>query len=290
MYVLPNTLLTEKFKDITQLYKKGSPVPVSENVKSLAEAAMNDLKWSQTKQKLIKIYTGYGFDLFNAGTFMLFAKGVLGIPKNFQYGNIEDFDKTGILVKNEPVHWDTPAGKALKESLVFSDEAKKFAIARELAYLETGAPFGYGIFSASVIVSCYAISSHLNRKLNMFHRPRTLRALMYTAVSLFTYTSWVLCKDVACVSFEADVDKTVADISESYAKGGLEFYEKILQRNIALRSLMGEDGEKLFTAYGNDQVLFRTKHIPYNVHREYMKGRVEEYAKAEKMSVKQDEE
>lgn len=279
MYVLPNTVLTEKYKDITQLYRNGRPVQVSEDIKSLAEATMNDMKWSKNKQNLIKIYTSYGFDLFHAGSFVLSAKGVLGIPKNFNYKDIKDFEHAGVLVNDELVNWITPAGKALEWSLVFSDEAKKFAIARELSHLETGEPFGYGVFSASVIMTCYVISSTLNKRLDMFRRARMLRVLMYAGVSLFSYATWILCKDVSCVSTESSVDETVANINESYARGGLEFYEKILRRNIALRSLMGQDGEDMFTAHGNDQVLFRTKHMPYTTRRDFMKTRVEEYRK-----------
>jgi hypothetical protein len=36
------------------------------------------------------------------------------------------------------------------------------------------------------------------------------------------------------------VDKEMCALGESYIKGGIEFYSKLLKRNIALRKLMGQ--------------------------------------------------
>ena len=38
---------------------------------------------------------------------------------------------------------------------------------------------------------------------------------------------------------------------KDYALGGIEFYNKALQRNMAIRTLMGSQGEKYYTKYGN---------------------------------------
>lgn len=51
----------------------------------------------------------------------------------------------------------------------------------------------------------------------------------------------------------------------NYAKGGVEFYTRIIQRNIALRSLLGTDGEGKYTQFGNDVEFLRQKHVPFSV-------------------------
>lgn len=61
-------------------------------------------------------------------------------------------------------------------------------------------------------------------------------------------------QDSTTVNHEISADERAANVSPSYAEGGLEFYEKILQRNTALRQLMGKEGEDLYTVFGNDQV------------------------------------
>lgn len=98
MYYLPNTLLIDNYQAITQLYRSGTPTILSEKIPPLVETAMNDLQMNKDKQKLISIYTGYGFDLFRAGSTILSSKCILGVPISFKYEDTREFDQTGILV------------------------------------------------------------------------------------------------------------------------------------------------------------------------------------------------
>ena len=70
------------------------------------------------------------------------------------------------------------------------------------------------------------------------------------------------------VQYEQATDERVTLLGDEYAKGGVEFYTKILQRNVALRSILDDEGAKLFTAFGNDHTFFRTRHVPYTVRRD----------------------
>lgn len=159
-------------------------------------------------------------------------------------------------MNNEPVPWSTEAGELLKQSFMLSKEAKKFALAREITTLATAEPFVFGTLGAGAVGMVYTMASGVNTKLNFYAKPRALRVILYGMLSMFGYAFWALLKDMATVNYEVDADRTVAGISEKYAIGGLEFYEKILKRNMALHKLMGSKGEKLYTAYGNDQVSF----------------------------------
>ncbi|XP_042233029.1 transmembrane protein 177-like isoform X2 [Homarus americanus] len=253
---------------------------VKKHVTSLIDEVMDDLGTSQLERNLISLYTAYGFDIFRAGSTKVSSGGILGIPVNFEYSTIDEFVHTGITVNNEPVPWSTPEGESLKQSLVLSKDAKKFAIAREITSLSTLEPFANGAFTAAIVGMVYMMSSGVNARFNFYAKPRSLRVMLYGLVSLFGYAFWSLGKDVSTVQYEASADRAAADVGEKYATGGLEYYEKVLQRNVALRSLMGTEGDKLYTAYGNDQVLIRTKHIPFSLRRAYLKTRVEEYRKS----------
>ncbi|KAK7072876.1 hypothetical protein SK128_018166 [Halocaridina rubra] len=283
MYYLPNSYFTEQYELATQLHKDGIPVRLPKNILPLVEAALNDIDISKAKQSLIFPYIGYGFDIFHAGSTLLSRKCVLGLPISFKYSNFEDFDVTGIVVNNEPVPWSSPEGKSLQQSLILSDDAKKFAIARELVHIDSSEPILKGVFTSSVMCMCYIFASTVNKRLNFYARPRNLRLCFYTLVSCFGYAFWALGNDLTCVSNEASADETVANISETYARGGLEFYEKILQRNIALRSLIKDRGEALYTAFGNDRVLLRTRHMAFSERRDYMKTRLQNYGKCEEV-------
>ena len=59
---------------------------------------------------------------------------------------------------------------------------------------------------------------------------------------------------MGCVKREGAGDGAAAGMGRGYAEGGVEFYTKVLQRNVALRELMGSEGEGVFTVKGNDEV------------------------------------
>jgi hypothetical protein len=51
------------------------------------------------------------------------------------------------------------------------------------------------------------------------------------------------------------VDEEMCALGESYIKGGIEFYSKLLNRNIALRKLMGKkvnEGSSLRISFSTD--------------------------------------
>ena len=46
----------------------------------------------------ITTYTSYGFDIFHAGIIPFGIKGVLGLPCNFQFNELYEFNTQGIQV------------------------------------------------------------------------------------------------------------------------------------------------------------------------------------------------
>ena len=50
--------------------------------------------------------------------------------------------------------------------------------------------------------------------------------------------------------FEQTADVAAASYGPDLAKGGIEFYDKMLARNVALRELLGKESEKRFTPQG----------------------------------------
>jgi len=94
------------------------------------------------------------------------------------------------------------------------------------------------------------------------------------------FTSWLFVKDFLAVRRDELADEEAASISPEYAEGALEFYNKILQRNIALRSLLGESGSSQFTALGNVKELLRTTHLPCVTRRDRAAARCQKLAEA----------
>lgn len=159
-------------------------------------------------------------------------------------------------VNNAPVPWSTPGGERLRNSLILSQDAKKFAVARELHGIQSDPIISHALVPSVAVTIAYTIALGINKRLNLYIRPRSLRLCLYGLASVFGYTVYILGKDMGNVKKEADGDETVGKMGKTYAAGGVEFYEKVLERNIALRELMGKDGEGLFTVMGNDEVSY----------------------------------
>lgn len=101
------------------------------------------------------------------------------------------------------------------------------------------------------------------------------------------FVTWLLVRDVLTVRRDVLADDEAASISEEYAQGALEFYDKTLKRNIALRSLLGEEGPNHFTALGNIRETVRTKHLPFVIRREAAATRCQKLAEAKKNSAEE---
>ena len=49
---------------------------------------------------------------------------------------------------------------------------------------------------------------------------------------------------------DKELDSRAAGVSPEYSQGGAEYYNQILQRNIALRHFQGDQGRKMYNAHG----------------------------------------
>ena len=140
------------------LCRHSQPVPLSPDVKQKLEQVKYDLKLDPKMAQVIKGFTCLGFEPWSIGNAQarFGASALIGIPINFAYNNENDVDKN-IQVRSEPnqqhdlnihsrhfqqvghkaVQWTAPDGLALKSSLVLSDAAKKFALAREVCTVKS---------------------------------------------------------------------------------------------------------------------------------------------------------
>jgi hypothetical protein len=97
-------------------------------------------------------------------------------------------------VNLDQVSWGSEAGKNLLQAMVLSEEARKFAIGREIAYAQTPYVYTDSIFPPLVITSMYAFTTNCNKRLDFFKRPFALRAILYTLIGLFGFGSWAFMK------------------------------------------------------------------------------------------------
>jgi len=175
VYSLPNTLLLNKYKELTQRYRNGLPIPIADKIKNLTSEVMKDLELSPMECSMVKLYNVLGFDVHHAGSLLTNTGGILGIPYHFKYSTIKEFETSNLRFGEDEIYWSSLEGQSLKESLILSRDAKKFAIAREICHLSTGEPFVKGIGSAAILASMYILASGVNKKTKLLCSTRRIK-------------------------------------------------------------------------------------------------------------------
>ncbi|KAM6955224.1 transmembrane protein 177 isoform 1-T3 [Lycodopsis pacificus] len=258
------------YRQLYQAWSKGQPVTLSEKLEEVFQQVLKDGGFSSPKN--FSAFASFGFHPVGAGVPWLSTGAQIGIPANF---NSTPEDPSGITNRNifingKMVEWSSDAGSALQEALVFSLDAQKFAIAREAARLQSGGP----VMSAAVAPVCLGgvwVYSVLMKQLFGIHAgPPLLRGGVNIVALGLGAVSYFLTSDAVNQWIDYNSDRRAAGVSRDYAKGGVEFYDKILSRNKTLRSLMGQKGEAMYALSGNlfPAHLLQLKHTSYTSRRE----------------------
>lgn len=122
----------------------------------------------------------------------------------------------------------------------------------------------------------YNLSQYINRKFNLYAAPQAIRGVIYSIVGFFSLGTYFLMKDITEVYYETSVDKQLCELGPDYIQSGVIFYEKLLQRNQALRELMGKEGEKKYTITGNENFFIRQPRVALVHRKQYFEHRLKQ--------------
>lgn len=258
------------YRKVYQAWHKGEPASLSEKLQNIFQEVLKDSSISTSGN--FSAFAAFGFHPVGAGVPWLPSGAQIGIPANFNSStaDLEGITNRTILINGKELEWDSDSGVALKNSLVFSLEAQKFAIAREVARLGSGGP----ILHAAVAPVCLAGACVYSVALKQIFRFQAGSIIFRGVVNLLSLglgvMTYVLAADSVSQWLDYRSDRRAAGLSRDYAKGGLEFYEKILTRNKTLRSLMGQKGEEMYAPSGNlfPAHLLQLRHATYTSRRD----------------------
>lgn len=228
---------------------------------------MDDLKLPSDIRNIIKPFSVFGFDTYYAGTLNPKYGAILGIPCNLN--NTAEWLRGNLRIKEEDIDWTKREAQTLLSAAVLSTDALKFAIAREILLIQAEEPYSNSIRLAVITAVLWTLYNAIVSKLKLRERHVPLCRTIYTVFILFGAIVWLGIKDHQSYHLDSKVDRALCDLGAAYVTGGQEFYEKILIRNRAIRSLLGKDGVKVYTAYGNEQTSFRQKHTPLSSRKDY---------------------
>ncbi|CAK6964398.1 transmembrane protein 177 [Scomber scombrus] len=260
------------YRQLYQAWYKGEQVTLSEKLEDVFQQVLKDYGVSSTKS--FSAFASFGFHPVGAGVPWLPAGAQIGIPANFN-STVDDpsgITNRTIFINGKTVEWDSDTGAALKDALLFSPEAKKFSIAREVARLQSGGPIISGAVAPVCLGGVWVYSVVLKQVFGIHTGPPLLRGAVNALALGLGAVSYLLISDSVGQWIDYNSDRRVAGLSREYAKGGLEFYDKILSRNKTLRALMGQKGEEMYAPSGNlfPAHLLQMKHTPYTSRREWV--------------------
>lgn len=252
-----------------QYWPQGQPALLSPNLQRLFQEVLQDV--GVPSGHCYKAFTTFTFQPVSAGFPRLPAGAVVGIPASFLSDTLTNTDRP-VIVHGQRVDWKSPEGTRLKDALTLSHDAQKFALAREVVYLESGTAALQALPAPACLAGTWTLSMSAKHALGLYGGPMNLRVAFNLVAAVVGFVAYAFSTDSLTHALEAWLDRRTASMSAAYAQGGAEFYEKVLSGNLALRSLLGPPGEKLYTPSGNiiPRHWFRIKHLPYTTRRDSM--------------------
>ncbi|XP_046573590.1 transmembrane protein 177-like [Haliotis rubra] len=274
--VYPQVWGIRRYMEAVQLYKDGLPVPLDADSKRIGQEILNKLNMDPVSEASVRFFTVYGQNLLSKGSTSTRDGAIIGIPNNFTYKSTSEIERNKITLKNEAIDWHSDSGASLLESLIFSEKAKRFAIAREVISINT-----YHVHTQAILLSgffsiTYCAGFVFNKMTNFSKKvPIPARMVAYSFIGCIGVTLYLLGLDTYNNYTDRKIEKRTASLRRDYVEGGIEYYSQLLQRNVALRSLMKEEGPKIYTAYGNTVHTWRSPHMPLSAKERPSAGKAE---------------
>ncbi|KAH9492721.1 hypothetical protein Btru_026161 [Bulinus truncatus] len=219
--VYPHTLGLESFKESISNKSK-----VDLDVALLADEVKKDLKLPTTTlvdmNKIINIVPTDNLDFCSRGFLSTRWGVVVGLPKFFSSNSIEKSQEDKDLLKNYGIDISTNRGLEILETFNLSNEAKKYALAKEINMANTAKIYLYSAGLGFTFILSYIVSQPFNSFV--------LSALSFCTVLPLSIYLCIKLYDTYNCYYEKDCDTKLASLNKELANGGIEYYSSLLKR------------------------------------------------------------
>jgi len=248
------------------------------------------VKLSIDDEDKLKFFTSFPPDPVNRGSLQLRTGALIGLPSTFYYRSVGDVEHSSIFVGQENVDWNSPAGEELQNALVLSDKAKAFVIAREIYDVKSFSVHTKIVLLSFNLILAYLSGAALNRKFFLTLRLKPwARFCVFSALAGAWTVAYIAVSDALHCWYENRADESVAQLRKIYAEGGVEYYDAVLQRNRALRTLLGSKGNKQYTYYGNVVSVWRNPSVQLTSRRDNLQKYLAQYEHKETVNPPDDD-
>ncbi|XP_045169154.2 transmembrane protein 177-like isoform X2 [Mercenaria mercenaria] len=174
----------------------------------------------------------------------------IGLPVHFRYKHPSEVDLSTIESKGLSKEENSELLQRLRESLVLSEEAKKFAISSE--FFSAHSPHlivkANGILMAA---GAYFTVKHLFLQYFEAASPAAVFSILIGVALVWTVAHfWV--SGVYYKNLRASSDRKTAQLGEDFLQGGLEYLKKTLEKNKVLRELDPSTATLMFKSNGDE--------------------------------------
>lgn len=215
-----------------------------------------------------------GFDLFHAGSKISRFGQLIGVPINYEYEHVNEIPMSQVIVRGEVPNWNPELKEQFKESLILTEDEQIFGMMRELLMSRTYKFAIDCVLPVVITIAGYAMGHTINNRLQLFSRPRSLRLVLYSIIGVFMYGNYSFITDFTNVHYEENVDAECAKLGERWIKAGVSFYDKMLKKNIATRTLTGDFS--LYSPAGNVNYFLRHRSMPLTTRKTFFEKKLEE--------------
>lgn len=140
-------------------------------------------------------------------------------------------------LKSHKIDINTEDGRIYINSLLLSDNARRFLIARQIFYTDTHQIVYNNGNLALAFMLPVSISRLIINQFEHIRRSVPYRLNLYMLTGTFSFLLFLMTKDMIQVYYDRESDSRAASLGINYLEGGVEYYTKCLQRNVAIRNV-----------------------------------------------------
>ncbi|KAF0771530.1 transmembrane protein 177 isoform X1 [Aphis craccivora] len=276
--IVLNDLYVKYFKEAN---KNNKPVALSESLRKQYDNVIHDLKLTEFKKAFVTPFTAKGIDPINVGCLNTRMGSYIGIPSIYDLNSTDDVSILNAEDLNlqeqhtKLINNKSEFGQQFVKSLVLSEPAKKYSIARELILTDNHRILIKSIIPSIVLIPMYALGHVMYYRLSQ--NPVRVKSLALVLVSNIGVLIWFLIRTSTENFYQKKADEKLCDISEEYIKGGIEYYEILIQRNLALRNIL-PNGENMYSKEGDHiEFISELSELPLTYRKRYLENKLKNY-------------
>ncbi|XP_050436110.1 transmembrane protein 177-like [Adelges cooleyi] len=263
-----NTFLNHYIKSYKEAFKNGNPIKLSESLKKRYDEVVKDIKLTEFQMAFVAPFVVDSLKPTNIGCINTRSGAYIGIPNYFECNSVDELQSLD-SEEIQQVNINPEYSEQLMKTLTLSESAKKYAIAHELINTDNIRLYIQAVTPTLVLMPMYAVGHTVFSSLPA--NPSSIRAFaffIFCNIGMWFY--YIIRKNINDY-YQHDTDTVISEMGDEYIKGGLEYYDKLIQRNIILRNIL-PNGDRIYSEKGDEIGFFaelaftyRKKHLERNL-------------------------